>query len=99
INLLEEEYNLYQKLFVIINPQLVQPDLLIFLIAPVPQLQANIKKRNRSYEQQIEDNYQQKVHNMYTQYLKQPPVRTLMIDTTKINFHANPTEFQRILDA
>lgn len=99
INLLEEEYNLYQKLFDIINPQLVQPDLLIFLNAPVTQLQANIKKRNRSYEQQIEDNYLQKVHNMYTQYLKQHPVRTLMIDTTKINFLANPADFQRILDA
>src|SRR5690606_33364560 len=31
INLPEEEYNLYQKLFDIIHPQLVQPDLLIFL--------------------------------------------------------------------
>ena len=99
INLLEEEYNLYQKLFDIINPQLVQPDLLIFLNAPVTQLQANIKKRNRSYEQQIEDDYLLRVHNMYTQYLKQHPVRTLMIDTTKINFLANPADFQRILDA
>ncbi|SEN47033.1 Deoxyadenosine/deoxycytidine kinase [Chitinophaga rupis] len=99
INLLEEEYNLYQKLFDIINPQLVQPDLLIFLNAPVTQLQANIKKRNRSYEQQIEDDYLLRVHNMYTQYLKQHPVRTLMIDTTKIDFLANPADFQRILDA
>jgi len=99
INLLEEEYNLYQKLFDIINPQLVQPDLLIFLNAPVTQLQTNIKKRNRSYEQQIEDDYLQRVHNMYTQYLKQHPVRTLMIDTTKIDFLANPADFQRILDA
>jgi deoxyadenosine/deoxycytidine kinase len=99
INLLEEEYNLYQKLFDIINPQLVQPDLLIFLNAPVTYLQANIKKRNRSYELQIEDGYLLKVHNMYTQYLKQHPVRTLMIDTTKIDFLANPADFQRILDA
>jgi deoxyadenosine/deoxycytidine kinase len=99
INLLEEEYNLYQKLFDIINPQLVQPDLLIFLNAPVTYLQANIKKRNRSYELQIEDDYLLKVHNMYTQYLKQHPVRTLMIDTTKIDFLANPADFQRILDA
>ena len=99
INLLEEEYNLYQKLFDIINPQLVQPDLLIFLNAPLTQLQTNIKKRNRSYEQQIEDDYLQRVHNMYTQYLKQHPVRTLMIDTTKIDFLARPADFQRILDA
>lgn len=99
INLSEDEYNLYQKLFEIINPQLVQPDLLIFLNAPVPQLQKNIKKRNRSYEQQIEDAYLQRVHNMYIQYLKQHSVRTLMIDTTKIDFLGEPAHFQQILQA
>lgn len=99
INLSEDEYNLYQKLFEIINPQLVQPDLLIFLNAPVAQLQKNIKKRNRSYEQQIEDAYLQRVHNMYIQYLKQHSVRTLMIDTTKIDFLGEPAHFQQILQA
>lgn len=99
INLSEDEYNLYQKLFEIINPQLVQPDLLIFLNAPVAQLQKNIKKRNRSYEQQIEDAYLQRVHNMYIQYLKQHSVRTLMIDTTKIDFLREPAHFQQILQA
>src|SRR4051794_39811918 len=48
INLPEEEYSLYQKLFDIINPQLVQPELLIFLNAPVTKLQENIRHRNRS---------------------------------------------------
>jgi deoxyadenosine/deoxycytidine kinase len=99
INLLEEEFNLYQKLFDIINPQLVQPDLLIFLNSPVTQLQRNIKKRNRSYEQQIEDDYLLRVHNMYTQYLKQHAVRTLMIDTTKTDFLGEPAHFQQILRA
>jgi deoxyadenosine/deoxycytidine kinase len=99
INLSEDEYSLYQKLFEIINPQLVQPDLLIFLNAPVTQLQKNIKKRNRSYEQQIEDAYLQRVHNMYIQYLKQHSVRTLMIDTTKIDFLGEPAHFQQILKA
>ena len=99
INLAEDEYNLYQKLFEIINPQLVQPDLLIFLSTPVSQLQQNIKKRNRSYEQQIEDEYLLKVQEMYTQYLKQHAVRTLMIDTTQIDFLANPADFQLILQA
>lgn len=99
INLLEEEYNLYQKLFEIINPQLVQPDLLIFLNAPVSQLQKNIKKRNRSYEQQIEDAYLERVHRMYIQYLKQHSVRTLMIDTTKIDFLGEPAHFRQILQA
>lgn len=98
INLPREEYNLYQKLFDIINPQLVQPDLLIFLSAPVEQLQKNIRKRNRSYEQQIADAYLAKVHNMYMQYLKQHPVRTLVLDTTRINL-LEDAPFQQLLDA
>ena len=44
VNLPEEEFLLYQKLFDIINPQLVQPDLLIYLHAPVSKLKENIKK-------------------------------------------------------
>ena len=47
VNLPEEEFLLYQKLFDIINPQLVQPNLLIYLHAPVTKLKENIRKRNR----------------------------------------------------
>src|SRR4051812_5068949 len=53
VNLPETEFHLYQKLFDIIHQQLIHPDLLIFLHAPVNRLQDNIKKRQRSYEQAI----------------------------------------------
>ena len=99
INLKEEEYSLYQKLFEIINPQLLQPDLLIFLNAPINKLQQNIKTRNRSYEQQIADEYLVNVHDMYMQYIKQHPVRTLMVDTTKTDFLKNPADFELLLTA
>jgi len=99
INLKEEEYNLYQKLFEIINPQLVQPDLLIFLNAPVTKLQQNIRHRNRSYEQQIADDYLVSVHDMYMQYIRQHPVRTLMLDMTKVDFVKNPADFDNLLKA
>ncbi|NIG54015.1 deoxynucleoside kinase [Chitinophaga sp. Cy-1792] len=99
INLPEEEYSLYQKLFDIINPQLVQPELLIFLNAPVKKLQENIKNRNRSYEQSIPDEYLLSVHDVYWQYIKQHPVRTLVIDTTKVDFLRNPEDFNNILKA
>lgn len=99
INLKEEEYSLYQKLFDIINPQLVQPDLLIFLNAPILRLQQNIKDRNRSYEQQIADEYLVNVHDMYMQYIRQHPVRTLMIDMTKVDFIKNPADFDNLLVA
>src|SRR5215467_2430689 len=46
VNLPDDEFHLYQKLFDIIYQQLVQPDLLIYLHAPVQKLQKNIRKRN-----------------------------------------------------
>lgn len=99
MNLKEDEYGLYQKLFDIINPQLAQPDLLIFLNAPVPRLQQNIRRRNRAYEQQIPDSYLQNVHNMYMQYIRQHPMRTLMVDTTQVDFLHRPEDFAALLKA
>ncbi|OMP76662.1 MULTISPECIES: deoxynucleoside kinase [unclassified Chitinophaga] len=99
VTLKDEEYNLYQKLFDIINPQLLQPDLLIFLNAPITKLQQNIKNRNRSYEQSIPDSYLGNLQDVYMQYIKQHPVKTLMVDTTKVDFLRNPEEFERLLKA
>ena len=97
VNLPEEEFSLYQKLFNIINPQLVQPDLLIYLHAPIQKLKENIKKRNRSYEQSIDPEYLFALQEMYTQYIKQHNIRTLFIDVTEADFLHNPDQFDQIL--
>jgi deoxyguanosine kinase len=99
MNLKEDEFSLYQKLFDIINPQLAQPDLLIYLHAPVAKLQQNIKKRNRSYEQQIPDSYLANVQDMYSQFIRQHPVRTLLVDTTKMDFLRSDEDFKTLLTA
>src|SRR3979411_2679480 len=70
VNLPEQEFHLYQKLFDIIHMQLVQPDILIYLHAPVNRLQQNIKKRNRSYEQAIPDAYLFHLQEAYINYIK-----------------------------
>ncbi|WP_295129013.1 deoxynucleoside kinase [uncultured Chitinophaga sp.] len=99
INLAPEEYSLYQKLFEIINPQLRQPDLLIFLNAPITRLQQNIKKRNREYELNIQDAYLANVQDVYMQYLRQHPVRTLMVDTAKTDLMYGEGHFEALLQA
>jgi len=99
VNLPEEEFHLYQKLFDIIYQQLVQPDLLIYLHAPVKQLQKNIKKRNRAYEQSIPDEYLFNLQETYSSYMKQHGIRTLFIDATNADFLRNEKHFQVILDA
>lgn len=99
MNLKADEFSLYQKLFDIIHPQLIQPDLLIFLHTPIGKLQENIRRRNRPYEQQIQDSYLQQVQDMYMQFLRQYPVRTLMVDTTKMDFLHRPEDLRLLLDA
>lgn len=99
VNLPEEEFLLYQKLFDIINPQLIQPDLLIYLHAPVSKLTANIKKRNRSYEQAIDPEYLFTLQEAYTQYIKQHNIKTLFIDVSNSDFLANEEHLNAVIEA
>jgi deoxyadenosine/deoxycytidine kinase len=99
VNLPEQEFLLYQKLFDIINPQLIQPDLLIYLHAPITKLKENIKKRNRSYEQSIGAEYLFSLQEIYTSYIRQHQVKTLFIDVSNADFLGNEKHLQTVLDA
>ena len=99
VNLPDEEFRLYQKLFDIINPQIVQPDILIYLHTPVNKLQENIKKRNRKYEQSIPNDYLFSLQETYTQYIKQHHIKTLFVDATNADFLDNPAHLKVVLDA
>src|SRR6188472_2746699 len=99
VNLPEEEFLLYQKLFDIINPQLVQPDLLIYLHAPVARLRKILRKRNRSYEQSIESEYLLSLQETYTQYIRQYNIKTLFIDVSNADFLGNEKHLQSVLEA
>jgi deoxyguanosine kinase len=99
VNLAEEEFLLYQKLFDIINPQLIQPDLLIYLHAPVSKLKENIRKRNRAYEQAIASEYLFSLQETYTQYIKQHNIKTLFIDASSADFLGNEKHLNTVLEA
>lgn len=99
VNLPADEFRLYQSLFDIIHQQLVQPEILIYLHSPVERLQQNIKRRNRSYEQQIADGYLLSIQETYTQYIKQHNVKTLFVDASNADFLSNEKHLQAIVDA
>ena len=99
VNLPDEEFRLYQKLFEIINPQIVQPDIVIYLHTPVKKLQENIKKRNRNYEQAIPNDYLFTLQETYTQYIKQHNIKTLYIDAGNADFLGNDQHLKVIIDA
>lgn len=99
VNLPEEEFRLYQKLFDIIHQQLTFPDILIYLHAPVQKLQSNIKKRNRTYEQSIPDEYLFNIQETYTSYIKQHNIKTIFIDASNADFLGNEKHLQIVIDA
>ncbi|HET9055693.1 MAG TPA: deoxynucleoside kinase [Chitinophagaceae bacterium] len=99
VNLSEEEFRLYQRLFDIIHQQLLHPDILIYLHAPVSRLQENIRKRNRSYEQNIPDEYLFNIQQTYTHYIKQHNIKTLFVDASNADFLGNEAHLKVITDA
>ena len=99
VNLPQDEFRLYQRLFEIIHQQLIKPDILIYLHAPVTRLQANIRKRNRAYEQNIPDEYLYNIQETYTHYIKQHHMKTLFVDASNADFIGNPGHLQVIVDA
>src|SRR5436190_8993279 len=99
VNLPEEEFRLYQKLFDIMQQQLVFPDIVIYLHSSVQKLQKNIKKRNREYEQMIPDEYLFSIQETYTSYIKQHNIRTIFIDASNADFLDNEKHLRVVLDA
>lgn len=98
VNLQEDEYKLYETIFDIIYLNLPQPDLIIYLHAPLSKIKSNIKLRGREYEQNIADEYLEELQNAYLQLLKSEQFKTLIIDTTQVDFVKNPEQFQKILN-
>ena len=99
VNLPEDEFRRYQRLFDIMYQQMVQPDLLIYLHAPVSKLQENIKKRNRSYELNIKNDYLFNIQETYTNYIKQHHIKTLFVDASNADFITNDKHLDILLKA
>jgi len=99
VTLPDDEFRLYQRLFEIIHQQLIHPDILIYLHSPVSRLQANIKKRNRPYEQNIPDQYLFSLQETYTHYIKQHNVKTIFVDASNADFLGNEKHLRIITDA
>jgi deoxyadenosine/deoxycytidine kinase len=92
-----EEFNLYSRLFSIIENALPKPDLLVYLYVDIDRLQSNIRKRGRVYEQKIADDYLQRIQEGYLDYIKQQQgLRVLLIDTNKLDFVANETDYEML---
>lgn len=93
----DDEFALYSKLFHIIQLSLPRPDLLVYLYNDVQQLQANIRKRGRSYEQNVPDAYLEKIQQGYLDHMKRlPDMRIVVVDATGLDFVNKPGDYEKI---
>lgn len=86
-NLQEEEFLLFKSIFDILNANFPKPDLLVYLHRPTNRLMKNIRKRGRSYEQQIPLTYLEGIQTAYFDYFraeKEFPI--LIIDVGEMDF-------------
>lgn len=95
-NLDADEFDLFYKMYEIMMKQLPQPDLLVYLHRDVSELQYNIQKRGRAYEADISDDYLLRVENSYFQFLKQQPLKMLLLDVNEVDFVSDPDKFDQI---
>lgn len=96
----EDEFHLYRQLFYIIYNSLPKPDLFVYLHVSIDKLLMNIKKRGRSYEQQITYPYLEKIQEGYFEFFRQHgEYRFLIIDINRLDFVENSTDYKLITDA
>jgi len=99
ITLAEDEYRLYRTLFDIVYREMPKPDLYIYLYQNTERLLANIKKRGRSYEQNIPADYLDKINSGYLDYIKsQTDLNVLIIDVSDRDFVKNQEDYLYILN-
>ena len=98
ITLQEDEFKLYRKLFYLMYKDIAKPELYVYLYQNTERLQANIKKRGRDYEQNIEDDYLEKINEGYLKFLKtQSDFNVKIIDISDKDFVKNRCDYLWLL--
>lgn len=98
ITLDEREFLLYEKLAILLERDVVAPDLVVYLQSTTERLMANIKKRGRSYEKFITEEYIRSLNEAYNQFFfnyKASPL--LVVNATEIDFVNNEQDFLDLL--
>ncbi|NMH87615.1 2-amino-4-hydroxy-6-hydroxymethyldihydropteridine diphosphokinase [Flavivirga algicola] len=98
ITLQEDEFKLYRKLFYLMYKEIAKPDLYVYLYQNTEKLQENIKKRGRDYEQNIDNDYLEKINTGYLEFLKsQSDFNVKIIDISDKDFIENRLDYLWLL--
>ena len=99
ITLDDDEYRLYQQVYSQFSIDIPQPDLVIYLQAPIEVLLERVRRRGIDYERLIDKDYLQNLVDAYTaffhRYHKSP---LLIINAAQINIVDREEDYQMMMD-
>jgi deoxyguanosine kinase len=98
LNLSDDEYALYEKVYRHLKPQTAEPDLVIYLQAPVETLLSRVRMRGIGFEQSIPDEYLARLADAYARFFYQyDEAPLLIINSERLNFVDNPSHMKMLL--
>lgn len=98
LTLEDEEFALYEKIYQHEIRETPTPDLVIYLQAPVDILQHRIEKRGIASEQQISDDYLERLSESYQRFFQHyAETPLLIVDTAELNLAESTRDYQNLL--
>ena len=99
LNLNEKEMSLYDTVANMMERNVIQPDLVIFLQADTGTLMKNISKRGRDIEKNISEDYIDALNQVYNEYFFRYQDTTLVIiNTNNIDFVNNHKDLEEVIN-
>jgi deoxyadenosine/deoxycytidine kinase len=95
----KEEFKLYEQVYAHVTIDAPQPDLVVYLQAPVEVLRRRIIERGRGYEKHMDTDYLQRLSESYMQFFhnySQAPL--LIVNAGEIDFANNQRDFELLLE-
>ena len=93
------DFATYMKIFDLTTNLIPQPDVLIYLRASIPTLVAQIKRRGRAYEMNIEESYLSRLNEKYEYWINNIyKGKVLIIDKDVDDFVADEAVVDRICE-
>jgi deoxyguanosine kinase len=98
LTLSDAELALYDRVFALLQPRVVKPDLVIYLQARLEILLGRIKRRARDFERNFDSDYLARLCSAYNDYFfhyDETPL--LVINTSDINIVENEDDLESLL--
>jgi len=98
LTLNDKEMSLYDRVASLLERDIASPDLVVYLQADTDRLMANVRKRSRSYEVNMDWKYLDALNQLYNEYFfRYDRGSLLIINSNDLDFVNRPDDFEEII--